>query len=484
MSSDWRPAPPLDPGPDPAPARRGGAGAAALLILGGMALMLAVAALEARWLRGEPLGSALILVDPPASAPADAPAARIRRVPAEAYAPNALVDALRTAPMGDDGMDWDAVLAQTEPVIALPLPLEEFAPLLASGRLPAPGAPEVLAGHHSLLEAFELDGTAFAVVGRLRPGVAIGHFAYLLPEHPALAAHFHETGALLVDGRAALSAIIDAEEEGDTAFDPAAADLIGLRFPTLPGYAWATWLGLILMALGGLRATLLYFARGAAGRGPFGPLYREALARPGLFFGVHAFLYGVLFMAMVQGLGQPAALHQLGRVVEAMFQQGGLSYIGDAYASGNILWAAVTTWWNNYAVQTLGLTFFTPVAMWWMGMLPTPVLIPVLWPLPLGVLKTAASFGLVGFAMAPANAHTASGYWFHGVTMILELEAYIIACFVVVAWPLVLAGALLRGEGMRGLRNAAALLGAGIGFTAVLLAVAGLYEAATLILLR
>jgi hypothetical protein len=449
-----------------------------------MALMLGVAALEARWLADAPWSGALVVVEPPFEAGSAGVSARMRQAPASAYPPSAFAEAMQAAPPGDEALDLAALFDATEPVLFVELPPDAFSPLLASGRLPVAGAPELLAGPHSQLTEIPLGDRVYRVVGRLHPTVSVGHFAYLLPAHADLAADFGaEAGGvpavLLPEGRAALAGLmagVDATER--------MPQLLGHRYPTRRAFAWATWLGLALMALGGLQGVLAWFSRWARGARWFGALYREALARPGLFLGMHAFLYGLLFLAMAQGMSQPLLQHQLGRMVEAMFAYGGLSYIGEAYASGNILWAAVTTWWNNYVVQTLGLTFFTPFALWGMGALPWLGLAPLLWPLPLGVLKTAASFGLVGLVMAPSHAHTASGYWYHGVTMVLELEAYIVACFVVAAWPLVLAGGVLRGETARGATAALRLLGAGVGFTGVLLAVAGLYEAVTLILLR
>lgn len=485
MSSEW--APPPAPSAPPAPR---GAGLAALLLFGGMAVIFATAALEARWLAGEPWSDALILLDPPELDGVETVPARVRRVPAASYPPDPTFEAFGAAAGGDADVDWERLLSPSEPVVALALPVADLAPLLDSGTLPEPGRPEVIAGHNARLEEFTLDGVAFRVVGRMRASAPIGHFAYTLPDDPAWRGIFHDApesqaAALLRVGRDGMADILQRLQDRPDHV-PGSHNAIGIRFATRSAFAWSVWIGLALMAAGGVRAAWLWCARRADGARWFGPLYREVAARPLIFLGLHALLYGVFFSAMGHGMAEPHTQHRLGLVVEAMFTQGSLGYVGDAYASGNIARAAVATWWNNYVVQTIGLTFLPPVGLWAMGMLPTLLLPAALLflPLPLGVVKTAASFALVGLAMAPTHAHTASGYWFHGVTMVLELEAYIIACFVVVAWPVGLLAGLARGAPRRAAADAARLFAAGVGFTGLLLAVAGLYEAATLILLH
>jgi len=86
--------------------------------------------------------------------------------------------------------------------------------------------------------------------------------------------------------------------------------------------------------------------------------------------------------------------------------------------------------------------------------------------------------------MAPLWSGMAWMFSFHSITMTLELEAYIIACVIVVYfWRRVIAG--LRDKELlpcviQGFRA----LGSGIMLTGTMLAIAALYEAATLILLR
>lgn len=455
-------------------------------VLLGIVLMLFAAGREAAWHARQPWANAVVVVDDPASA--EAPAVGIRRVPIEAYPENPLVPMLTSSPEGKALLESSG-LDEGERVLAVDLPPEALQPLLLSGRVPRPGAPEVLAGDLTQLESFTLDGVTFTVVGQLARSVSVATGAYLLPWQPLIAPIFNADvaahGCLYLDGEAGLAQRLQAMD--NVADRRALAEqVIGLRSRTMPVFAWLVYAAMVVVAVGGMGLAAWWCRLRAYSGGRFGPLYRACYEQPNLFFFMHAGLYGTLFVAMAVGMVNPVLHLQMGDLVERMFVEGGLSYIGDAYASGNIPMAAVATWWNNYAVQTVGLTFFTPIALWYAGVIPWfPLAIPLL-PLPLGLLKTAFSFALVGAVMAPAYVGTASGYSFHAITMVLELEAYIIACFVILAWParILTAFATDGSDRLAACRDALRIFVAGLLYTGVLLAVAGLYEAATLILLR
>lgn len=457
-----------------------------VLILLGVGLMLLVAGRERAWLEKQPWGSAVVLLQEASGA--DAIRVAARRVSGDNYPESTLAELLKTTPESAELMA-SMKLDQGERVISIALPPAAFQPLLRSGRVPRPGAPEVLAGDLAQLDSFVLEGVTFTVVGHLVRPVPIALGAYVLPQDPAFESHFSgpdvEHGSLYIEGEDAVRQHFEGAE-GMAARLEMSKQMIGMRSRTQPVYAWLVYAALVIVAVGGMGLVAWWCRFRAYSGGLFGPLYRASHDLPTPFFLVHAGLYGVLFIAMARGMAHPLLHLQLGNLVEGMFSEGGLSYIGDAYASGHIGRAAVATWWNNYIIQTVGLTFFASFGLWYAGMVPWLPAAALLWPLPIGLFKTAASFGIVGLVMAPAYHGIAAGYSFHSITMVLELEAYIIACFVVLVWPWLILRALASREKpwRPAVREALRLLVSGVLFTGLLLAIAGLYEAATLILLQ
>lgn len=465
-----------------------------LLIVGAGALWLGmIAGLEALWLARQPWSGAILateeaLADPDVLTGLDeAMQVRVRL----AGQPGAEAQLLAMVDEALGGGDAAAeLLYAPEWVVAAPVSSERLSPLLASGRLPRPGKHEVLAGALAKDAPFKLDGTEFTVTGRMHDTVGALFYAYMLPQHPNIQKHFTDgkaqKGWLHPNGVHALRKTLAKqpekagevlEQKAETApeTDEARSESPGSARPvfedrtvTPAPFAWGTLLGLLAMAVGG---TLFYWrvsVRLATDRvSPFGRLFAETVRRRRLFLGAHLVMYAVFFGFMGAGLLMPQWGYQMTRYMTAAFTEGGLSYIGEAYASGNILSAAGATFLNNYIVQTLGLTYLASLAV----------------PLAPGLFKTAASFAVVGFAMAPTWAGTASGMTFHGITMVLEMEGYILASFVVVLWPVYLVRAALGG-GRAAVAHGLRLMLLGAVVSGVILAFAALYEAATLIILR
>lgn len=369
--------------------------------------------------------------------------------------------------------------AETEFVIFAPMSNIDGRALLASGRLPTPGRPEVLAGPLARNESFTMDGTTFQTVGRINPYAGPFLYAYLLPEDGAFRASFSaESGAtrgwLHRDGFMTVAETIASREENplpetpDSETDavaPVPVGGVGLVGPALRCLGLA---GLACVAAGGA-LLLTQVWRTLHQRGFHGgtPLLHEIVLRPRLWFGLHIALYGVFFAAMLLGLGLPRWNMTLTGFVAELFARGELSYIGEAYTSASIWRAALATFYHNYITATL---LFTLVAS---------VIIPGV-----GVLKSAASFALIGFLMAPLWSGTMSGYSYHCITMALEFEAYILACFAVCVYLACcyrgLATGSLLGHVIRGFM---AMTGAAL-WSGLLLACAAAYEAVTLILFR
>lgn len=462
---EMAPGPPPMPAGEPPPPKPGFSGPMSLVFAGMLCLSMA-AYFETKWSDEQPWSNAILMLGksslfpvPPDDAHGVWARTVSRRVPA---AEDALFESLNGLAR-NEGIDLS--LSQPERVIAVELPVGEMGVLLLSGRLPEPGKPEVLAGDLARDDPFELDGVEFQVVGRMKRGVSGFLFTYLLPYAPGIASHFKDStevqrGWIHLNGLAVLDELRSGQEQEE-------AEFIGGQTRTQDAFAAFAIFGLVLVAAGGAKLYMRLFERMSEPPTPvLGPLLRETVQRPRLFRTTHAVLYGVFFVFMTIGIEWPLLNYRLTEYMTAVFSEGGLSYIGDAYASQNILQAAIATYHNNYVVQTLGYTFLISVP-----------------PLALGVLKTVASFALVGFAMTPIWAGAASGYVFHSITMALELEAYIVACFVVMVWPIHLwRGINGKGFGRELFLGVRIFIG-GIILTGVMLAIAALYEAASLILM-
>jgi hypothetical protein len=195
-------------------------------------------------------------------------------------------------------------------------------------------------------------------------------------------------------------------------------------------------------------------------------VFRESARWPRLFLAHHVVFLGLFVVVMVLGASMPLMNLRLMSAIQDIFMEGDLKYVGDAYASGNIWHAAFATFANNYVDQTLSYT------------LGASLFIPFF-----GLLKNAASFALAGFGMAPIWTSTLPVLPAHSITIALELEAYVIACFAVTLWPVFIVLAARDRDTALIRRGLALMMGTAL-LTGILLAIAGLYEATTLILLR
>ncbi len=355
-------------------------------------------------------------------------------------------------------------LDRTELLIIADLPVEDLAPLLDSGRLPRPGHPEVLAGAFAQATEIHADDGHFVVVGRLKRNVAGLATAYLMPAHEDWEPLFERTttrGWLDPHG---ITHIKNRADPGESAPHP---ELIAGPAASRVNVALLSLIALSFVATGGAGLHRAAFARLAQrGGGVLGPAVRAFGVHPALVGGLHAFLYGAFFFAMLTAIAIPHINALVLGFITRAFTDGSLGYVGRAYASGNVLNAAAATWVNNFLLQTVALT----------------VLVSIVVPC-IGVLKTLASFVLAGFGMAPLWSGMASNFTYHSITMTLELEAYIYACVaVVIFWMRI--GSAARQRSLAPMKDGLRVLASGTVLAGILLAIAGLYEATTLILLR
>jgi hypothetical protein len=326
--------------------------------------------------------------------------------------------------------------------------------------------PEVLAGDLARWDTFVLDGTEFAVVGRIPRSASATVYGYFLPYHDAHAALFDGADRAWLDLEG-LQHLAETDPDAVDSTLPEDAEVIGGMMRAPAWAAFASIAGILLVIAGGAGLHIIVFRRLARATIPLlGPVFRETARFPRLFLAHHVILLGLFLAFMLAGALMPLMNLRLMVIIQGIFAEGDLKYVGDAYASGNVWSAAVATFVNNYLHQTL---YYTLIAS---------LFIPFF-----GLLKNVASFALAGFGMAPIWTSTLPVLPFHSITIALELEAYVVACFAVTLWPVMIVLAI-RQRDAEYITRGATLMASTAVMAALLLAFAALYEAASLILLR
>ncbi|NLV46998.1 MAG: hypothetical protein GXY07_21155 [Candidatus Hydrogenedentes bacterium] len=457
------------------------------VVLAGVFLLWRTAGREYAALEQESWKDAFILFKTPEGvSPSETAPVCVRLAQREQSLPSDLPLELMGALVEWDRFNKHIGLSDPEMVIALELPPEKLQPLLASGRLPEPGKPEVLAGDLARSKSFKIDGIEFQVVGTLKRSVSGFLFAYMLPHGADFADLFtQERGAVdgvLVEHGERLrnegllpDFLATPEETEEVRTDNEAGEGVPKRL-VVPNYLGGlmrsadrtvllTLFAMALVAWGGALFQYHLFRRLKAGNGVMlRPFVEEALARPKLFWGTHLFFYGAFFLIMWAVMYNPLLAYRTKQYIEAVFEVGGLGHVGFAYDSRRISYAAWMTFYNNYIEQTLLLTFSIS-----------------LFPIPLGLIKNLLSFLLVGGAMSPLWVGSSDMLVMHSITMATELEAYILACFAITAWPVMLVSGIRNRSFLKALKQGLLMLLSAMVFTGILLAIAAVYEALTLI---
>ncbi len=345
-------------------------------------------------------------------------------------------------------------------------PITDFLPMLSSGRLPEPGKPEALAGDLTPVEPFRIGDTTYNIVGVLSREYSPFVGAYVIP---------YESLFNIPEGVVPGFAFPDAtslfsklhEKSGNNFEDIDFMEGIsGLQARTSDLFSIGTAISLLIICLA-LKEIFALFYRRLANPPTLliGPLFSEIQQRHKLFRFISTFFYAVFFINLITALYEPETHRVIIYYISHVFSKGDLQYIGDAYQQGDILRAAITTFHNNFWVQTFLLTIVISLP-----------------PFMLGVLKSLISFAFAGFAMSPLWAGTAVRLTFHSITIVLELEAYILAVFAVILWTYYFWNAVFTRKQFRqkilsGLR---VIISATI-ISGCILAIAGLYEAITII---
>jgi len=387
--------------------------------------------------------------------------------PLKARSLGPIVDPATAALLGEserEAMDG-SILFRGYSVYLAEIPPEIIKDMLASGRAPDPGAAEVVAGPLAADGPITIDDQQFDVVGILDRRTSGLVAAYILPNHPTWAPLF--SNDQVQEGWYATSVLDDAgpEELADQAQESNGM-IIGGNYPATPFAMVMASLGLALVAVGGalFQVRLLQVAN-RRWRTIFSPIIDAFAQHPVLFIGTHSALYGLLIAMTAAAAGNPLLNLGVVELFSYQFQEGGLQHVAAAYESGNVPMAALYTWAFNYFFATLLMSVF-------------PSLIVPGW----AFLKNAATFALVGFGLAPIWPQTIDQFSWHSITMTLELEAYVIVSFAAIMVPVKALQGLQRNEFANGLLDGYRILASAALLAGVLLAVAGLYEAVSLIL--
>lgn len=435
-----------------------------LVTLGGIMVIAAAALLEERLQAGSPWRFALAARS--GNAPWDGTIPiQVRKLPAENFPEGGILKQIQSAGSSLEGVDLSS-LDLRESLVSVELPQEQWEALLDSGRIPVPGAREVLAGHLCRLDQFTINGETYAVAGRMKRATAGFAFAYLVPQAEGLSEVFtSEAGgsAGWMDPEGQLREFAD---EDLKKLEQEQAQIVVPLIPAARVPAFAGFLGIAMVAVGGaflqLRLLLWFNARNTL----FSDIIEPLAQYPRIALSVHVVCYGAYFVTGLAAFQFPRANLQLLTFVTEIFTTGNLAELGQAYVSGNVLAAAWHTFMNNFIVVTVGS-----------GIIPSLIL--PFW----GAFKTALNLGVAGFAMAPLWADILGRFTYHSVTLALEIEAYTIAAFAIVLYPIYMVRAFRSDDFLGGLKRTWAMVGWGTALSGALLLIAAFYEAITLIII-
>ncbi len=440
---------------------------AILALAAGFILLFAATGLEYIRMAQDPWRTALVATEGPAPWE-DVIPVLIRPLPPEKEPPMP-VWLRRMAQEAEDELEEEGLSLPSGPQERILLAESGDIPwdhILAEGREPEPGGREFVSGPFTRFDSFEMDGETFESTGVIRSDVGGLNYSILLPATDSLREQFQETEEG-TEGWIAPGGLHQLHQMED----PAAflEDVVPLmeRTQTSGGVFTLTWLGLLAIAVGGsVLQVRLFMWLANKPVGPLRPFLRTLSRYPRLLLAMHLVHYGAFFLLMLVAAAFPAVNFAITQTIDAAFAEGDLAYIGDAYASGQVMTATGVTFWHNYAVATVGLSF-------------APSLV-----LPgIGILKNLASFSIVGLGMAPMWQGLAGVYTFHSITMILELEAYILASFAIALFFVYMFRAVKAERPFHGYAAWAKMLGSAALFVGIQLLIAAFYEAVTLIYL-
>lgn len=346
---------------------------------------------------------------------------------------------------------------------------------LASGRMPRPGTDEILAGfdapHKDVLEAW---GRRLTVVGVLDRSVALFAKGYVVPGDSAGKDVFEAFGGEVSDGYILR---LTAHE----AVQPQMRKRLAAAFPSAefrakagtvrvaPGPYYLYLGGMALLLLGG-SALFIRLYGWLAGVIPFAWLrapLEAARAWPRLLAGLHGLIFGTLIVAAaLVYLVPPVQDFLLAAIQQAIASgRGPLGVAGKAYLGGSIPWAAAVTLAVNFFIGSLAYITLSSIV------------IPGI-----GVLGTVFRGLMIGVLLAPSMLALSTTMLPHSLTVLVEMEAYVLAAFFAALIPIYI---FRKAEGPTWWRRYGRALLLNLEANAVIfimLAVVALYEATEVIL--
>ncbi len=391
-------------------------------------------------------------------------------------------------------------------LIELPLAMAGIgAAALQSGRLPDPGRDEVVAGAGiEPRETLSVGGRSLKVVGVLKPDLALFASSYLVPVE---AVPTDATNKLFP---AEVPTVLHAwlvHASAAELRDPKIRKELEEVFPP-EKYAWVTPLdrleprsfylylsGLAIFLLGG-SGTLIGLFRWLAGKvgSPVvaGPLL-EMRVRPRLVWSVHVVYFGLVIAGSLLVFKAPEAqVVLLDQVREGLATKSNpLGIAGEAYSSGNIPRAIVTTFLVNFLPGDPGVghpvTQRAPVVTFLvnflLGALASIMLPSMLLPAS-GVVVAALRALACGLILAPAMQPLALAMLPHCLTILLAGEGYILATLFGLLIPIHVVQRSLGGNVFTRFGRALLLNFKAQFWIALVLAVAAIYEATEVILMN
>jgi hypothetical protein len=346
---------------------------------------------------------------------------------------------------------------------------------LASGRMPRPGTDEILAGfdapHKEVLEAW---GWRLTVVGVLDRSVALFAKGYVVPGDAADKDLFEASGGEVSDGYilrlTAHEAVQPAMRKRLVAAFPAAKFRVEAgTVRVAPGPYYLYLGGMALLFLGG-SALFIRLYGWLAGVIPFAWLrapLEAARAWPRLLAGLHGLIFGTLIVAAALVYLVPPVqdflLAAIGQVIAS--GRGPLGVAGKAYLGGSIPWAAAVTLAVNFFIGSLAYITLSSIV------------IPGI-----GVVGTVFRGLMIGVLLAPSMLALSTSMLPHSLTVLVEMEAYVLAAFFAALIPIYI---FRKAEGPTWWRRYGRALLLNLEANAVIfimLAVVALYEATEVIL--
>lgn len=343
------------------------------------------------------------------------------------------------------------------------------------GRLPSPGADEVVAGYNaSNRDSILLNGRSFKVVGQFSRTLRLFVDSYLICDDDRAGELFDPNDLSVQQAyilRLPKEQLTDLKMQERLAkvFPKSEFTLYNPVIRTQPGAFYLYIAGMLLLLFGGFLVLFKLYCLLAEKLSNkwLGPPLAEIRRYRYLFIALHVIYFGTFILLMLVAYQLPELQFSLLAGVKSQVAGGSgpLGVAGKAYMSKSIPLAAVTTVVINFFIGSLAVIT-----------LPSLILPGV------GILVLGFRYLLWGLLLAPSFVKLSGMMLPHSFTLLLEGEAYIVAGFFGLLVPVY----LLRkaeGPGLVNRYGRALLMNVrGNLLVAIILAIAAIYEAIEVIM--